>query len=164
MRRQLEGSRAVAEAIALCRPEVIAAYPISPQTHIVETLADLVRSGELTPCEYLLVESPGGPFMLDTVGNQTLDPEPQGSRRNREPHRGDLPRALTSPGATRPGEKRDEGPGAPGLIAVVEMITAGIIEIDRELHQPQPEHAGVKIEIALWIARNGGDVMDSHSS
>ena len=36
MRSQLEGSQAVAKAVALCRPEVICAYPISPQTHIVE--------------------------------------------------------------------------------------------------------------------------------
>src|SRR6476646_1787109 len=36
MLRQLEGSRAVAETVACCRPEVICAYPISPQTHIVE--------------------------------------------------------------------------------------------------------------------------------
>jgi pyruvate ferredoxin oxidoreductase alpha subunit len=57
MRRQEEGSRAVAEAVALCRPEVISAYPISPQTHIVEHLSDLVRTGELDPCEYLMVES-----------------------------------------------------------------------------------------------------------
>ncbi|HEU5211992.1 MAG TPA: transketolase C-terminal domain-containing protein [Gaiellaceae bacterium] len=57
MRRQLEGSVAVAKAIALCRPEVICAYPISPQTHIVEHLSDLVRSRELAPCEYLNVES-----------------------------------------------------------------------------------------------------------
>jgi pyruvate ferredoxin oxidoreductase alpha subunit len=57
MRSQLEGSQAVARAVALCRPEVICAYPISPQTHIVEGLSDLVRSGELDPCEYLNVES-----------------------------------------------------------------------------------------------------------
>jgi pyruvate ferredoxin oxidoreductase alpha subunit len=57
LRRQLEGSQAVAKAIALCRPEVICAYPISPQTHIVEALSDLVRSRELAPCEYLNVES-----------------------------------------------------------------------------------------------------------
>ena len=36
MLKQIEGSHAVAEAVALCRPEVICAYPISPQTHIVE--------------------------------------------------------------------------------------------------------------------------------
>ena len=54
---QKEGSQAVADAIALCRPEVICAYPISPQTHIVEALSDKVRTGELSPCEYVSVES-----------------------------------------------------------------------------------------------------------
>ncbi|HEY7379837.1 MAG TPA: transketolase C-terminal domain-containing protein [Gaiella sp.] len=57
MRDQIEGSLAVARGVALCRPEVISAYPISPQTHIVEALSDMVRTGELAPCEYLLVES-----------------------------------------------------------------------------------------------------------
>ena len=57
MREQLEGSQAVARAVARCRPEVVSAYPISPQTHIVEALSDMVRTGELAPCEYLLVES-----------------------------------------------------------------------------------------------------------
>ena len=57
MHKQIEGSRAVAEAVALCRPEVICAYPISPQTHIVEGLGELVKSGELNPCEFINVES-----------------------------------------------------------------------------------------------------------
>jgi len=57
MLRQLEGSRAVAETIASCRPEVIAAYPISPQTHIVEALSALVGACELSPCEFINVES-----------------------------------------------------------------------------------------------------------
>ncbi len=57
MRKQIEGSRAVAEAVALARPEVICAYPISPQTHIVEALSAIVKSGELEPCEYVNVES-----------------------------------------------------------------------------------------------------------
>ncbi len=57
MLRQIEGSQAVARAVAMCRPGVVAAYPISPQTHIVEGLSDLVRMGELTGCEYLMVES-----------------------------------------------------------------------------------------------------------
>ena len=57
MLRQIEGSKAVADAVALCRPEVVCAYPISPQTHIVEGLAELVKSGELAPCEFVNVES-----------------------------------------------------------------------------------------------------------
>ena len=60
MREQLEGSQAVARSVALCRPHVVAAYPISPQTHIVEGLSDLVRTGALAPCEYLTVESEFG--------------------------------------------------------------------------------------------------------
>lgn len=57
MLKQTEGSKAVAEAIALCRPEVICAYPISPQTHIVEALGEMVKAGSLSPCEYINVES-----------------------------------------------------------------------------------------------------------
>jgi pyruvate ferredoxin oxidoreductase alpha subunit len=60
MRSQVEGSQAVARAVTLCRPSVIAAYPISPQTHIVESLSDRVRTGELADCEYLMVESEFG--------------------------------------------------------------------------------------------------------
>ncbi|MDH2916130.1 MAG: pyruvate ferredoxin oxidoreductase [Gallionella sp.] len=57
MLKQMEGSQAVAEAIALCRPEVICAYPISPQTHIVEGLGEMVKSGALPNCEFINVES-----------------------------------------------------------------------------------------------------------
>ena len=57
MLAQIEGSKAVAGAIAGCRPQVICAYPISPQTHIVEDLSAMVKTGELTGCEYINVES-----------------------------------------------------------------------------------------------------------
>ncbi|MEW6688886.1 MAG: pyruvate ferredoxin oxidoreductase [Pseudomonadota bacterium] len=57
MLKQTEGSRAVAEGVALCRPEVICAYPISPQTHIVEALGERVKSGALARCEFINVES-----------------------------------------------------------------------------------------------------------
>jgi pyruvate ferredoxin oxidoreductase alpha subunit len=57
MLRQIEGSQAVAEAVAMCRPEVICAYPISPQTHIVEGLSALVKSARLERCEFVNVES-----------------------------------------------------------------------------------------------------------
>jgi len=57
MLAQIEGSKAVAGAVAGCRPQVICAYPISPQTHIVEDLSAMVKTGELTGCEYINVES-----------------------------------------------------------------------------------------------------------
>ena len=52
----IEGSRAVAEAVKACRPHVISAYPITPQTHIVEEISRMVADGELA-CEYIRVES-----------------------------------------------------------------------------------------------------------
>ena len=57
MLKQVEGSAAVAEAVALARPEVICAYPISPQTHIVEGLGGRVKDGSLTSCEFINGES-----------------------------------------------------------------------------------------------------------
>ncbi|HJJ31432.1 MAG TPA: pyruvate synthase subunit PorA [Methanocorpusculum sp.] len=52
----MEGSMAVAEAVTLCRPQVISAYPITPQTHIVEDLASIIADGKLD-AEYICVES-----------------------------------------------------------------------------------------------------------
>jgi pyruvate ferredoxin oxidoreductase alpha subunit len=56
MRKMIEGSRAVAEVVGLCRPDVISAYPITPQTHIVEELSQLVADGDID-AEYVRVES-----------------------------------------------------------------------------------------------------------
>lgn len=55
-RQFLEGSRAVAEVVARCRPQVVSAYPITPQTHIVAELAQMVSDGDLK-AEYVNVES-----------------------------------------------------------------------------------------------------------
>lgn len=52
----LSGDEAVAYGVKLCRPEVIAAYPITPQTVIVEKISEFVASGEMD-CQYLHVES-----------------------------------------------------------------------------------------------------------
>ena len=57
MLKQIEGSQGMAEAIALCRPQVVCAYPITPQTHIVEGIGAMVKSGRLTGCEFINVES-----------------------------------------------------------------------------------------------------------
>jgi len=55
-RHFMEGSKVVAEAIFLCKPDVVSAYPITPQTHIVETLAQLIADGRIKS-KFLEVES-----------------------------------------------------------------------------------------------------------
>jgi pyruvate ferredoxin oxidoreductase alpha subunit len=52
----MEASFAIAEAVKLARVEVAAAYPITPQTHIVERLSELVANGEVD-AEFICVES-----------------------------------------------------------------------------------------------------------
>ncbi|MCM8799629.1 MAG: pyruvate ferredoxin oxidoreductase [Candidatus Omnitrophica bacterium] len=56
MKKFLEGSQAVAEVVSLCKPGVIAAYPITPQTHIPEELSRMVAEGILSS-QFVNVES-----------------------------------------------------------------------------------------------------------
>ena len=52
----LSGNEAFAEGIRLARPQVISAYPITPQTIVVERLSEMVEDGSLN-AEYVHVES-----------------------------------------------------------------------------------------------------------
>jgi len=56
MKRVMEGSAGVSDMVTLCRPLVVSAYPITPQTHIVENLAQQVANGKLQ-AEFVNVES-----------------------------------------------------------------------------------------------------------
>ncbi len=56
MKQVLEGSHAVAEAVRLAKVHVISAYPITPQTHIVERLSDYCANGSIQ-ARFLRVES-----------------------------------------------------------------------------------------------------------
>jgi pyruvate/2-oxoacid:ferredoxin oxidoreductase alpha subunit len=56
MKKVLEGSYALSEAVRLARVQVIAAYPITPQTHIVEALSEYCSDGTLDAC-FINVES-----------------------------------------------------------------------------------------------------------
>lgn len=56
MKRFLSGDEALAEGVRLARPQVISAYPITPQTVVVERLSEMVESGQLK-AEYIHVES-----------------------------------------------------------------------------------------------------------
>jgi len=56
MKKVLEGSHAVSEAVRLARVQVIAAYPITPQTHIVEALSEYCSNGTLD-AKFINVES-----------------------------------------------------------------------------------------------------------
>lgn len=56
MKRFLSGDEALAEGVRLARPQVVSAYPITPQTVVVERLSEMVEDGSLA-AEYVHVES-----------------------------------------------------------------------------------------------------------
>jgi len=56
MKKVLEGSHAVSEAVRLAKVQVLSAYPITPQTHIVEALSEYCSDGTMN-ARFLLVES-----------------------------------------------------------------------------------------------------------
>ena len=56
MKQVLEGSHAVSEAVRLARVEVVSAYPITPQTHIVEAISEHCANGSMD-ARFLCVES-----------------------------------------------------------------------------------------------------------
>ncbi len=60
MKKVVRGFYAVAHSVKLCRPNVICAYPITPQTEIVENLAAMYANGELENCVYITAESEFG--------------------------------------------------------------------------------------------------------
>jgi len=55
-REYLSGNSALALAVRLAEPQVVAVYPITPQTSIIEKIAELVANGEMD-CEFIAVES-----------------------------------------------------------------------------------------------------------
>jgi pyruvate ferredoxin oxidoreductase alpha subunit len=57
MKKVVRGFYSVAYAVKLCKPNIICAYPITPQTEIVENLALMYANGELENCKYITAES-----------------------------------------------------------------------------------------------------------
>ena len=69
MKQVLEGSHAVSEGVKLARAQVISAYPITPQTHIVEKLSEIIESGALD-ARFIRVESEHS-AMAAVIGSAT---------------------------------------------------------------------------------------------
>src|SRR5690606_18589155 len=60
-----------------------------------------------------------------------------------------------------PGEEGQQCSGFAGLVAVVQVVCARIVEVHGGLHQPQPESAQIEVDVALWITTDRGDVVQA---
>src|SRR4029078_7037877 len=98
---------------------------------------------------------------LHPASGQSLRPKFQRRARYREGRGRDLRWADPAPGGARPGEERHDRSRTAQLIAIVKMVAPRVIEVARELHQPEPEDAAVEIDIGLRVTADGGDVVDT---
>ena len=61
----------------------------------------------------------------------------------------------------RPLEEGDHRAGAADRVAEVEVVAAGVVEVNRLLDEAQPEHAGIEVDRPLRVAADDRDVMDA---
>src|SRR5262245_41091114 len=87
--------------------------------------------------EYRFAERSCGCLMLHALIDQTMRPVGDRGLGNAEADGGGEPHATTARGCVFPREEGQDRPGCAGLITVVEMIGAGIVEVDRLFHEPQ---------------------------
>src|SRR5438270_6889011 len=98
------------------------------------------------------------------ICTQLLFPKRHRIARHGEADRGHLPAPAGASSRSGPGEKGNDGSRTPDVIAKIKMVAPGIVEIHCPLDQTQPERLAVKVEIALRISRDRGDVMDADAA
>jgi hypothetical protein len=120
--------------------------------------AHAVRIGER---QHGLAEALLQCLMRDALLDEAMGPVAQ--RPGGDPERGLL--GLADAAATGrgilPREEGQDGAGISGLVAIIEMIGAGIVEVHRLLDEPQAQRPGVKVEVPQGVASDRGDMVDA---
>src|SRR5262249_32651803 len=83
-------------------------------------------------------------LMLHTLIDQTMRPIGDWGRGNGEAGGGGKPSPASPGGCAFPWKEGQDRSGCPGLIAIVEVIGAGIVEVDRLFHEPETEYARIE--------------------
>jgi hypothetical protein len=66
--------------------------------------------------------------------------------------------AASGPWELEPGQDR---PGRAGLVAEVQVVGVGLVEVDGLLDEPQAQHARVEVDVRLRVSRDHGDVVEA---
>jgi hypothetical protein len=99
--------------------------------------------------------------VLDAALHEALQPVAQRLARDGERRRAGLAGAMATAWRTRPSKERQNAAGRAQGVAVIEVVAAGIVEVDGELDQSQTQESAVEVQVALGVAGDGRDVMDT---
>lgn len=92
-------------------------------------------------------------------GSESTLPPAERAAWHRERGGGGLTAAALAGCGVRPREERQQRAGAPRRVAEVEVVGAGVVEVDRELHQALTKNLLIEPQVPLRVCGNGGDVM-----
>ena len=129
---------------------------------------DRLRSSERKPGSVAVLERDGDfaeslhrRFVCDALLDKALGPVSDRAFRDAEDRFVDLSDSRAARRNPFPREEGQDGAGTARRVAVVEMISGGIVEVDGLLDQPHAERVGVKSEISPRRTRDAGDVMNA---
>ncbi|UUO01006.1 hypothetical protein M4D79_20185 [Mycolicibacterium novocastrense] len=97
----------------------------------------------------------------DIQGRQPVPPPAQRRLRHRQRHGGGLPGAAAPGREAGPWKEGDQRSGSAGLVAEVQVVAVGGVEVDRLLHQPQAQHLAVEVDVALRVRGDRRDVVQT---
>ena len=109
----------------------------------------------------LFAESFERPLEGDAMLGETLGPILHGAPRHSERGVSQLSGTVTTLSSARPRKEREDSAGMPDAIAVIQVVSCRIVEVDGEFDEPESDEARIEIDVDLRLAGDGGDVMDA---
>src|SRR5215207_45908 len=100
-------------------------------------------------------------LVANSMSHEPLEPEAERARQHRERRHGDLAGTLAAWLGTKPREEGHDAAWRADLVAVVQMVGLRVVEVDGALHEPQPEQASEEVDVALRVAGDRADVVDT---
>src|ERR1700687_383840 len=103
----------------------------------------------------------GHPRGFHVEVTKTAGPELQRAGRDRERDHGHLPAARAPPGQVRPPEEGHRASWRAEVIAEIDVVGVGHVEVDGLLYEAETQHADVKVDVLLHVTRDARHVVDS---
>jgi len=98
---------------------------------------------------------------LAREGREPVAPEFEAVLSDRESGCVEEAGSMVSSLDVRPREEGHDGAGASRIVAVVEVVGSGVVEVDGLLDEAEAEDSGVELDVACGVAGDGGDVVDA---
>ncbi len=120
-----------------------------------------LHAGGVGEGEDFFVEAAGAAGELDELLDEAVFPEGEGVGGDAEGGVGDFAGASGAAAYAGPWEEGEDGAGGAEVVAEVEVVGAGVVEVDGALDEAEAEALGVEVEVRLRVGGDGGDMVET---